>query len=72
MPHPNLPLEFILAGSIWLTAILLFFIMLIATFASLHSTDKTGGKLRLGTERKLKFSSIRARFQTKSKTKNRP
>ncbi len=72
MPHYNLPLELILAGSIWLTAILLFFIMLIATIGSLRSTDKTEGKLRPGTERKLKFNAILARFQTKSKTKNRP
>jgi hypothetical protein len=70
MPHYNLPLELIFAGSIWLTAILIFVIMLIAGFASLRPKDKTEAKSRPGTE--LKFKSARARFDLKRKTKNRP
>ena len=46
MPHYNLPPELIFAGSIWLIAILIFVIMLIAAFASLRSTDKTEAKSR--------------------------
>jgi hypothetical protein len=41
MPYHNLPPEFILAGTIWLTAIFIFVIMLIATVASLGSKDQT-------------------------------
>jgi hypothetical protein len=44
MPHYNLPPELIFAGSIWLIAILIFVIMLIAALASLRSTDKTEAK----------------------------
>jgi hypothetical protein len=46
MPHYNLPPELIFAGSIWLTAIVIFVIMLIAALASLRSTDKTKAKSR--------------------------
>jgi hypothetical protein len=46
MPHHNLPPELIFAGSIWLTAIVIFVIMLIAALASLRSTDKTEAKSR--------------------------
>ena len=69
MPHHNLPPELIFAGSIWLTAIILFVLMLIAALASLRSTDKTKAKPRPGTE--LKFNSILARIDSKRKTKHR-
>jgi hypothetical protein len=46
MPHNNLPPELIFAGSIWLIAMLIFAIMLIAALASLRSTDKTEAKSR--------------------------
>jgi hypothetical protein len=46
MPHQTLPPELIFAGSIWLTAIVIFVIMLIAVFVSLRSTDKTEVKSR--------------------------
>jgi hypothetical protein len=46
MPHHNLPPELIFAGSIWLIAMIIFVIMLIAVFASLRSTDKTEAKTR--------------------------
>ncbi len=70
MPHHNLPPELIFAGSIWLTAIFIFVIMVIAAIVSLRSTDKTEAKSRLTTE--LKFNSVVARFHPKRKTKNRP
>jgi hypothetical protein len=46
MPHHNLLPELIFAGSIWLIAIFIFVMMLIAAFASLRSTDKTEAKSR--------------------------
>ena len=46
MPHHTLLPELIFAGSIWLTAIVIFVIMLIAAFVSLRSTDKTEVKSR--------------------------
>ena len=70
MPHYNLPPELILAGSMWLTAILIFVFMLIAALASLRSTDKTQPKPRPGTE--LKFNSVIARIYSNRKTRNRP
>jgi hypothetical protein len=59
MPHHNLPPELIFAGSIWLTAIVIFLIMLIAVFVSLRSPDKTEAK------------SVDASFHSKRKTKDR-
>jgi hypothetical protein len=70
MPQHNLPPELIFAGALWLTAIFIFILMLIATVVSLRSTDKTGTKSRPGTE--LKFNSLAARYHPKRKTKNRP
>jgi hypothetical protein len=70
MPYHNLPPELIFAGSIWLTAIFIFVIMLIAALASLRSSEKTETKSRPGPE--LKFSSVVARFHPKTRTKNRP
>jgi len=69
MPH-HLPPELIVAGALWLTAIFIFLIMLIATLASLRSTGKTEAKPRPKTA--LKFSSAVARFSSKRKIKNRP
>lgn len=68
MPH-HLPPEIIFAGALWLTALFVFLIMLVATFASLRSTGKTEAKLRPRIE--LKFNSVVARFSSKSKIKNR-
>ena len=68
MPH-SLPPELIFAGALWLTAIFIFLIMLIATFASLRSNRKTEAKPKPRTE--LKFSSVVARFSSKRKIKNR-
>jgi len=62
MPHHNLPPELIFAGSIWLTAIVIFAIMLIAVLVSLRSTNKTEAKSK----------SVDASFRPKSKTKDRP
>jgi hypothetical protein len=70
MPHHTLPLELILAGSMWLTAILIFVIMLIATIASLRSTEKIKAKSRPGIE--LKFNSAVARIHSRRKTENQP
>jgi len=70
MPHQNLPPELILAGSMWLTAILIFVFMLIAAIASLRSTDKIQAKPRPATD--LKFNSVIARIYSKGKTRNRP
>jgi hypothetical protein len=69
MPHHNLPPELILAGSIWLTAIFIFMIMLIAALASLRSADKTETKPRPVTE--LKVNSVLPRLVSKRKTKER-
>jgi hypothetical protein len=69
MSH-HLPPELIFAGALWLTAIILFLIMLIATLASLRSTGKTEVKSTPKTE--LKFSSVVERFSSKGKIKNRP
>jgi len=69
MPPHNLPLEFILAGSIWLTAIVIFVIMLIATIASLRSTAKTRAKSSPETD--LKFNSVTTTSQPKRKPGNR-
>jgi len=68
MPHHTLPPELILAGSIWLTAIGIFVIMVIATLVSLRSTDKTEAKTKPMTE--LKFNSVAARFHPKRKIKD--
>jgi len=46
MPHHNLLPELIFAGSIWLIAMFIFVMMLIAAFASLRSTAKTEAKSR--------------------------
>jgi len=70
MPHHNLPPELILAGSMWLTAILIFVFMLIAALASLRSIDKTEVKPRPETE--LKYNSVMARVYSKRKIRNRP
>jgi len=70
MPHHNLPPELILAGSMWLTAILIFVFMLIAALASLRSIDKTEVKPRPETE--LKYNSVMARIYSKRKIRNRP
>jgi len=70
MPHHNLLPELIFAGSIWLTAIVIFLMMLIAVFVSLRPTHKTETKSRLGTG--LKFNSVIARIHPKRKNKNRP
>jgi|KBSSwiStaDraftv2_1062776.scaffolds.fasta_scaffold543415_1 hypothetical protein len=56
MSHHNMPLEFIVAGAIWLTAIFMFVVMLIATFAALRSEDQT--------ETAPKPSSFITRFAT--------
>ena len=70
MPHHNLPPELILAGSMWLTAILIFVFMLIAALVSLRSADKAQPKPRPGAE--LKFNSVIARIYSKRKIRNRP
>jgi hypothetical protein len=62
MPHHNLPPELIFAGSIWLTAMVIFLIMLIAVFVSLRASDKTEAKSK----------SVDASFHSKRKTKDRP
>jgi hypothetical protein len=70
MPHHNLSPEIVVAGAIWLIAILIFFIMLIATFASLRSDNRTERKPVAQTE--AQFSSVAerfARFFPKRKTK---
>lgn len=69
MPHHSLPPELILAGSIWLTAIFIFVMMLIAALASLRSADKTETKPRPVTE--LKVNSILPGLDPKRKTKDR-
>jgi hypothetical protein len=69
MPHHNLSPEIIFAGAIWLTAIFIFVMMLIAVFASLRATDKTEAKSRPETE--LKFNPRIVRLNSKRKTKNR-
>jgi hypothetical protein len=68
MPHHNLPPELIFAGSIWLIAIVIFVMMLIAVLVSLRSTEKTEAKSRPGTE--LKFNAVLARFHPKGTAKN--
>jgi hypothetical protein len=60
MPHHNLSPEIVVAGAIWLTAILIFFLMLIATFASLRSDTRTEPKPVAKTEEQ--FSSVAERF----------
>jgi hypothetical protein len=62
MPHHNLTPELILAGSIWLTAIVIFSIMLIAALVSLRSSDKTEAKPK----------SVDVSLQPKRKNKDRP
>jgi hypothetical protein len=62
MPHHNLPLELIFAGSIWLTAIVIFSIMLIAALVSLRSSAKTEAKPK----------SVDVSLQPKRKNKDRP
>ena len=69
MPHHNLSPELIYAGAIWLTAIFIFVMMLIAVFASFRAADKTEAKSRLET--KLKFNPRIVRYHPKRKTKNR-
>jgi hypothetical protein len=70
MSHYNLSPELIFAGAIWLTAIFLFVMMLVAVFASLRSTDKTEAESRPGT--KFKFNPRIVRLPPKRKIKNRP
>ncbi len=54
MSHNNLSPEIIFAAAIWLTAILIFVLMVIATFVSLISENRT--------KTKIQFSRVVARF----------
>jgi hypothetical protein len=67
MPYHTIPLELIFAGSIWLTAIFIFVVMLIAALASLRSTEKTEVKTKPVTERTS--NSVAARVDSKRKIK---
>ena len=69
MPQ-QFPTELIFAGSLWLAAIILFMIMLIATLVSLRSSGKPKGKLHSDTEPKL--TSVVAKSGSKRKFKHRP
>ena len=62
MPY-HLPLELIFAGSLWLSAIIIFMIMLVATLASLRSSEKP--------DTKPEISSVTAKPNSRRRPRNR-
>jgi len=62
MPN-HLPLELIFAGSLWLSAIIIFMIMLVAALASLRSSEKP--------DTKPDISAVVVKPNSRKKPKNR-